>query len=70
VARFSRPLEDESLRWLCWVDFGYTSCEPPDIGEKLRLPSADYFKVVFDIPLPFSARLEPGAESTNAPKIE
>jgi hypothetical protein len=64
TARFSVPLEDESLRWRCWGDIGYTSCAPPDIGETIRLPAADYFKVVFGIPLPFSARLEAGGKST------
>ncbi len=64
TARFSVPLEHGSLCWRCWVQFGYTSCAPPAIGETVRLPAADYFEVVFGIPLPISGRLEPEPEKT------
>ena len=67
LARFTRPLEHESLYFVCWQDLGYIPCKPPGLGERVRLPAADYFKVVFGMPLPFSARLIPDKDSALHP---
>jgi hypothetical protein len=37
---FTVPLEDASLRWVCWEDDGYVPFEPPAVGESVRLPAA------------------------------
>jgi hypothetical protein len=59
LARFTTPIEHESLHFVCWQDMGYIPCKPPGKGERLRLPAVDYFKVVFGMPLPFSASFVP-----------
>lgn len=38
---FDVPLEDESLRWLRWVDRAYVEFEPPAVGESLNMPAND-----------------------------
>jgi hypothetical protein len=42
--RFSVPLEDPSLRWVVWAGDGYTSFQPPAMGEITILPSVDIFE--------------------------
>ncbi len=37
--RFSVPLEDGSLRWLCWDGEGFVSYVPPAVGESSKLPA-------------------------------
>jgi hypothetical protein len=41
---FSVPLEDPSLRWVVWAGEGYTSFQPPAIGEIAILPAVDIFE--------------------------
>ena len=35
--RFSVPLEDDSLRWLQWIEGSFVPFTPPAIGETLKL---------------------------------
>ena len=47
LVRFSGPLEDGSLRWFRWAEAGYEPFRLPAIGERVRLPKADFFKVAY-----------------------
>lgn len=38
--RFSRPLEDTSLRWVQWEGVGYVPFELPGVGEVREIPAA------------------------------
>ncbi len=38
--QFSVPLEDPSLRWMCWKDGEYASWRPPAIGQTVALAAA------------------------------
>ena len=38
--RFGHPLEDPRYQWLCTVEARVVDCEPPAIGEVLKLPRA------------------------------
>jgi hypothetical protein len=62
LARFSQPLDGPDLYFVCWEEIGFIPCKPPGIGGRLRLPSADYFKVTFGTTLPFSARFNSDKE--------
>jgi hypothetical protein len=37
--RFDVPLEDASLRWVCWQDGAFIPFVPPQVGERVRLAS-------------------------------
>jgi len=38
--RFSRPLEDPSLRWVRWEGEAYVPFELPGVGEEREIPAA------------------------------
>lgn len=38
---FEVPLEDGSLRWICWKDREFVEIQPPAIGESIELPAND-----------------------------
>ena len=35
--RFETPLEDESLRWICWQGGEFVPWAPPAVGEEVTL---------------------------------
>jgi len=37
---FDRPLEDPTLRWLCWQDGVYVPFTPPAVGATVHLEPA------------------------------
>ena len=39
AARFTKPLEDRSLRWVEWRDGGYQPWTPPPVGAATELPA-------------------------------
>jgi len=38
--RFSKPLEDSSLRWVRWEKEGFVPMEPPPLGKTMTLAPA------------------------------
>ncbi len=59
LARFERPLSDPKFLWLQWDEIGFAPFVPPEVGQSVTLPPADYLRVVFGdaLPLPFDGRL-------------
>lgn len=57
--RFDRPLSDPRYLFLHWVGAHYVPFTPPSEGRNVTLQGADYMQVMFGVPLPIEARLDP-----------
>jgi hypothetical protein len=65
LAHFDRTLEDPSLVWLKWGVTGYVPFVPPDIGQQVTLPAADFIHAIFGdtLQLPIDGRYPPPRDS-------